>query len=32
MPENIDVWHRLAKREKLDQSAFDYATWEFVGE
>ncbi|CAF3670925.1 unnamed protein product [Adineta steineri] len=28
--ENKDVWERLAKREKLDASAFDYATWGFV--
>ncbi len=28
----INVWHRLAKRDKLDESAFDYATWDFIGE
>jgi len=32
MPENKDTWHRLAKRDKLDESAFDYATWDFMGE
>jgi hypothetical protein len=32
MPKNKDVWHRLAKRDKLDESAFDYATWDFIGE
>jgi hypothetical protein len=32
MPENKDTWHRLATREKLDESAFDYATWDFIGE
>ncbi len=25
----INVWHRIAK---LDESAFDYATWDFIGE
>jgi hypothetical protein len=32
MPENKDTWHRLAKREQLDESAFNYATWDFIGE
>jgi hypothetical protein len=32
MSQNKDTWHRLAKRDKLDESAFDYATWEFIGE
>ncbi len=31
MSENKDTWHRLAKRDKLDESAFDYATWDFIG-
>jgi len=29
MPANKDVWHQVAKREKLDETAFDYATWGF---
>jgi hypothetical protein len=32
MPENKDTWHRLAKRKQLDESAFNYATWDFIGE
>ncbi len=28
----INVWHRLAKLAKLDESAFDYATWDFIDE
>lgn len=31
MPQNKDTWHRIAKANKLDESAFDYATWEFIG-
>ncbi|CAF3333904.1 unnamed protein product [Rotaria sp. Silwood1] len=30
MPENKDIWSRLAKRNELDESAFNYATWEFI--
>jgi hypothetical protein len=32
MPENKETWLRLVQREKLDESAFDYATWGFIGE
>jgi hypothetical protein len=32
MPENKDTWHRIAKSNKLDEVAFEYATWQFVGE
>ena len=31
MPQQRDVWTRLAQREHLDQQAFDYATWVFAG-
>jgi len=27
---NKDVWDRLAKRDNLDSSAFDYGTWGFI--
>lgn len=32
IPQNKDTWHRLAKRDKLDESALDYATWDFIGQ
>ncbi len=32
MPKNKETWLRIVKREKLDESAFDYATWGFIGE
>lgn len=31
MPQQRDVWTRLAQREHLDEQAFDYATWAFAG-
>jgi hypothetical protein len=31
MPQQQDVWTRLAQREQLDEQAFDYATWAFAG-
>jgi hypothetical protein len=31
MSKNKDTWHRIAKRDKLDESAFNYATWDFIG-
>ncbi|CAF2306063.1 unnamed protein product [Rotaria sp. Silwood2] len=30
MPENKDIWYRLAQCNNLDESAFNYATWEFI--
>jgi hypothetical protein len=32
IPANKEIWHCLAERHKLDESAFDYATWDFIGE
>ncbi|UJR26448.1 hypothetical protein I4U23_007778 [Adineta vaga] len=30
MPKNKETWDRLVKHNRLDSSAFDYATWNFI--
>lgn len=32
MPKHIETWNQLAKHKQLDSSAFNYATWNFIGQ